>query len=134
MIKFILIIIWFQKFRCFFSSTYFLVSCSRISSTALLTILLFSCFLLNVFLGIGLLPWYLVGLPLTWLEPKYFRNLHSSEECLEPWIRQVSILPTGDIDIVFCDCKRYHSSQSESVTRWLLLSFASCDQHSWIIP
>ena len=58
----------------------FCVSFSRISSTALLTIALFSRFF---FLSMGLFPWSLLGLILAYLAPKSPRTLHSSEEC--PW-------------------------------------------------
>ena len=56
---------------------------------------LFSFWLLNLFLGTGWFPRSLVGLPLSYLAPKFPRNLHSWEECPGPWIIQVFNLPTG---------------------------------------
>ena len=94
MINFVLVIIRFQKFRCFPRSThFFFVSRSRISSTTLLTMELFSCCLLHLFLGAGWLPWSLVGLHLTYLAQKSPRTLHSSEECPVLWMRQVFNFP-----------------------------------------
>ena len=66
LINFVLVIIRFPKFRCFFCSTYFCVSCSRFSSTVLLTMSLFSCCLLIFFLGTRWFQRFLVVLPLAY--------------------------------------------------------------------
>ena len=68
---------------------------SRISSTALLTMALFSCCLLIFFLGKGLIPRSWVGLILAYLSPNSPRTLHSSEECKGPCMRQIFDFPVG---------------------------------------
>ena len=89
LVHIVIIVIRVQKFWCFPRSTYFLFLVSRISSTALLKMALFSCCLLISPLGTGLLPRSLVGLLLSYLVTNSPRTLHSSKECQGPWMRKI---------------------------------------------
>ena len=95
LVQIILIIIRVQNSGASLAAHTFFVSFCRISSTALLTMLLFPFCLLICPLGTYLLPQSLVGLILSYLVPNYPRILHSSEECLGPWMRQVFDFPIG---------------------------------------
>ena len=80
MIEFNLIKIRLNMFRYSLLRTYFLIIMQQDSSTAMLTIKLFSCCQLNLFLGTGSCPRPLLGLPLTYLKLESPRTLHSSHE------------------------------------------------------
>ena len=68
---------------------------SIISSNALLTMAFFFLLSVNFSLGMALILWYLVGLLLAYLVPKFPKILHSSEECTGPWMRRVLYLTVG---------------------------------------
>ena len=90
LIKIVLIVIRLQNYGAsWFTALTFLVSFSSIFPTALLITALLSCCLLNLPLGTGLIPRYLVGLLLAYLVTNSPRILHSSEECPGPQIIQV---------------------------------------------
>ena len=83
-------------FMFFFLSTYLLFLCRSISSTSLLTIALLSCCLFNFSLFTGFLPLSLIGLMLSYLEPKSPRTFHLSGEFPGSWMRHVGLdLPFG---------------------------------------
>ena len=71
-----------------------LFSCRRNSYITKLIIELLSFCLLNLFLVAGSCLWSLAGLLLKYLEPKSPKNLHSCDEYLGPWVRQVCVYLT----------------------------------------
>ena len=89
-IQVVLIVITFQKLWCFMiHGTYFLDSVIWISSTTLLIIAWFSCFLWNLFQGKVLLQRSLVCWVVAYLIQNSPKTLHSSKKFPAPWIIQV---------------------------------------------